>query len=98
MFAFNVGCFERAWTFTAAACRVYECLPFSNSSVELSETLPAAQSDTKHAVELCYILEKTISQTMDRALSFAPGRTLETFRSEATNGPAAWLCHHANTT
>lgn len=73
MFAFNVGCFERAWTFNAAACRVYESLPLSDSS----EAIPVGQSDTKHAFELCYLLDKTLSQTMDRAPSLTPGRISE---------------------
>ncbi|KAF5512821.1 hypothetical protein CGCA056_v011946 [Colletotrichum aenigma] len=73
MFAFNVGCFERAWTFNAAACRVYESLPLSDSS----EAIPVGQSDTKHAFELGYLLDKTLSQTMDRAPSLTPGRISE---------------------
>ncbi|KAF4412683.1 hypothetical protein CFRS1_v002439 [Colletotrichum fructicola] len=91
MFAFNVGCFERAWTFKAAACRVYESLPHGDSSVRVSEAIPAGQSDTQHAVELCYILDKTLSQIMDRAPSLGPGRIPKTTVPQDSIGPVQGL-------
>ncbi|KAH0435693.1 hypothetical protein CcaCcLH18_04802 [Colletotrichum camelliae] len=91
MFAFNVGCFEKAWTFNAAACRVYESLSLIDYSVELSGEFPAGQLDTNHAFELCYILDKTLSQTMDRAPSLAPGRISQTTVSQDPISPVYGL-------
>ncbi|KAL3301582.1 C6 transcription factor [Colletotrichum asianum] len=84
MFAFNVGCFERAWTLNAAACRVYESLPRRDSSVRVSEAIP-------HAVELCYILDKTLSQIMDRAPSLGPGRIPKTIIPQDSISPVHGL-------
>lgn len=72
MFALSVGCLERCWQFTAAASRVFLALGGQSLVHIATETNDAGSSELKHCIVLCYMLEKGLSQTMDRATCLPP--------------------------